>query len=926
MGKLISLGLVLMSVSLFATGQATPLKNRCYQYGTTSTTNTQQNGQEISDDYDESYDDQPEASDEPVFDKDVSTEVACSRNAPYCYSLWTFDETKNVTRVVAQGCWGSSDNHESCSDTECISTMETQNKLFFCCCSGDICNGNFSYAPPPTTLGGLREVDPGGISPYAPESSIWMAPTVYICFALVAIFLLGSVGIFRCRQRPKKGIAELEQMAPSGPGYSANLYNVDNLKLVSMIGQGKYGTVWKGIVNEQPVAVKIFAGQHRQYFLNERDIYTVALMESPSLLTYFGSDERRTMDDRVEFLLVLSLAPLGCLQDWLVDNRVPFGTFCRMGKSIANGLAHLHTEIRKGHLTKPCICHRDLNTRNILVKADLTCCIGDLGFALKTYGARYEYRGEITLAETKSINEVGTVRYMAPEVLEGAVNLRDCESALKQIDVYTLALVLWELAARCEDFYLPGTPVPEYRAPYEEYVGAHPTFEQMQVLVSRNKARPSFAPHFETSIAARIVRDTCEDCWDHDAEARLTAMCVQERLQEVAQLNPKAQVLVKEHYDDDAIIPPPGTGVKNVLYHQHLQENTGGTGGMGQQLQRYSPDGTTTFLTPPNQQILPPLVAVGGYRDDTTGSYGKLINGNSSHSTSSTSSTSSRRSAGNPNSDEDDDQKEHKHKKDLHITSDPTKRNLGLNTVKVMLQKTFHKPALHQQLAYETHGRDDSSDDRSNLVVVVEATEGSISVQQQFDSRVMPAEDEFGSLKRRPNNLDLGGSGRYESNLLVHDATTVDGQYAKLLSGAEFADHSLLTTMLVAGDGGEAGVALGDSLTEQKLRLVVSKSANAMHNTATTDRHGARLLAANVAAAESSEDSRALKRQRSLEVFHEVFAPKGSIERLRNPSQRVKTPGDVPPSVRKIRASKTLSLYDDRMMTVGPGSRLSNSV
>ena len=42
---------------------------------------------------------------------------------------------------------------------------------------------------------------------------------------------------------------------------------------------------------------------------------------------------------------------------------------------------------------------------------------------------------------------------MAPEVLEGAVNLRDCASSLKQIDVYALGLVLWEIASRCHDLY-----------------------------------------------------------------------------------------------------------------------------------------------------------------------------------------------------------------------------------------------------------------------------------------------------------------------------------------------------------------------------------------------------------------------------------------------------------------------------------------
>lgn len=45
---------------------------------------------------------------------------------------------------------------------------------------------------------------------------------------------------------------------------------------------------------------------------------------------------------------------------------------------------------------------------------------------------------------------------MAPEVLEGAVNLRDCESALKQVDVYALGLLYWETFMRCADLF-PGT-------------------------------------------------------------------------------------------------------------------------------------------------------------------------------------------------------------------------------------------------------------------------------------------------------------------------------------------------------------------------------------------------------------------------------------------------------------------------------------
>lgn len=43
--------------------------------------------------------------------------------------------------------------------------------------------------------------------------------------------------------------------------------------------------------------------------------------------------------------------------------------------------------------------------------------------------------------------KVGTRRYMAPEVLEGAINFQ--RDAFLRIDMYAMGLVLWELASRC---------------------------------------------------------------------------------------------------------------------------------------------------------------------------------------------------------------------------------------------------------------------------------------------------------------------------------------------------------------------------------------------------------------------------------------------------------------------------------------------
>lgn len=72
-----------------------------------------------------------------------------------------------------------------------------------------------------------------------------------------------------------------------------------------------------------------------------------------------------------------------------------------------------------------------------------------------------------------------------------------------------------------------------YKIPFFHSSGLHPTFEQMQVLVSRNKARPLLEGNLVDRPGVRLIRETMEDCWDADAEARLTALCIEERLSEL---------------------------------------------------------------------------------------------------------------------------------------------------------------------------------------------------------------------------------------------------------------------------------------------------------------------------------------------------------------------------------------------------------
>ena len=96
---------------------------------------------------------------------------------------------------------------------------------------------------------------------------------------------------------------------------------------------------------------------------------------------------------------------------------------------------------------------RDINTRNILVRADLSCCISDFGSSIRLRGSTIFRNGTVFSAETGCLPDAGTIRYLSPELLEGCLNLFDCEASLKQADVYAVALVFWELSRRCRDLY-----------------------------------------------------------------------------------------------------------------------------------------------------------------------------------------------------------------------------------------------------------------------------------------------------------------------------------------------------------------------------------------------------------------------------------------------------------------------------------------
>lgn len=83
-----------------------------------------------------------------------------------------------------------------------------------------------------------------------------------------------------------------------------------------------------------------------------------------------------------ELWLITDYHERGSLYDYLLTHTNTILEALDLAHSATAGIDHLHTEI-KGTQVKPAIAHRDIKSKNILVKNNGRCAIADLGLAVK---------------------------------------------------------------------------------------------------------------------------------------------------------------------------------------------------------------------------------------------------------------------------------------------------------------------------------------------------------------------------------------------------------------------------------------------------------------------------------------------------------------------------------------------------------------
>ncbi|KAM9229265.1 interleukin-1 receptor-associated kinase 4 isoform 1-T1 [Dugong dugon] len=202
------------------------------------------------------------------------------------------------------------------------------------------------------------------------------------------------------------------------------------------MGEGGFGVVYKGYVNNRTVAVKKLAAmvdisteELKQQF--DQEIKVMAKCQHENLVELLGFSS-----DGDDLCLVYVYMPNGSLLDRLscLDGTPPLSWHmrCKIAQGAANGISFLH---ENHHI------HRDIKSANILLDEAFIAKISDFGLA----------RASEKFAQTVMTSRiVGTTAYMAPEALRGEITPKS--------DIYSFGVVLLEI--------ITGLPaVDEHREP-----------------------------------------------------------------------------------------------------------------------------------------------------------------------------------------------------------------------------------------------------------------------------------------------------------------------------------------------------------------------------------------------------------------------------------------------------------------------------
>ncbi|XP_053200409.1 bone morphogenetic protein receptor type-1A-like isoform X2 [Panonychus citri] len=318
-------------------------------------------------------------------------------------------------------------------------------------------------------------------------------------------------------------------LSSSGSGHGDVLFRQrtisDQIDFIGRIEVGSFGRVWVCNYRGQAIACRVYNTIERNLWSHEADIQIH--LKNPEVVGMIHKDIR---DDPItcatKFLIFTDYFPNGSLHSFLKRQPVDEITMINLIYSIARGLHHLHSIIL-GNPDKPAVIHFNIKSRNIMVaNCGSRCLISDFSSACL-------YNRENRISESPKLfnSSSDSLRYRAPELLNNNQVPNDLQLA-RACDVYSLSLVIWEIASRCLLLRIDGSTYwNNYKLPYEDELNNQPPNEQtMYQLVHLNQVRPKIDNNwFNSPILTKIIK-ILNESWTSSPSSRLTALRIMKDL------------------------------------------------------------------------------------------------------------------------------------------------------------------------------------------------------------------------------------------------------------------------------------------------------------------------------------------------------------------------------------------------------------
>ncbi|KAG6587303.1 TKL protein kinase [Phytophthora cinnamomi] len=258
----------------------------------------------------------------------------------------------------------------------------------------------------------------------------------------------------------------------SSSSSSSGTIDFSELKLGKVVGAGRSGSTFSARWNGRLVAAKVvdlsaqkpeLARELLREFRREEEV--AGALRHPNVVQFLG-----TASASPRHCLVFEFMEGGTLAELLRRSKKAPLDFFRLAADMAQGMGYLHEHS---------VMHRDLKSSNVLLDARGSAKISDFGLScVMELGRAADFTAE-----------TGTYGWMAPEVIRH-------EPYSSKADVYSFAVVLWELLAR-EVPFKGQTPM------------------QTAMAVAEQRMRPALPRQTPPKIAELI-----EHCWNQDPTRR----------------------------------------------------------------------------------------------------------------------------------------------------------------------------------------------------------------------------------------------------------------------------------------------------------------------------------------------------------------------------------------------------------------------